>query len=126
MGIAESRAIKIKAISIFFFMLCLISTDSMLRFLRNETIIKYIAAMIGVAISVVIKKFSSTSPASIRPGYRPITSTEVKITIAVRNIISWNESLFNFLFSTGSAGFLNPGQLTAVHIRKSFSISRII
>lgn len=46
------------------------------------------AAMMGIVIIVVIKKFSSTRPAFIRPGKSPMTRIDVKVIIPARNRMS--------------------------------------
>jgi len=96
----DRAAINTKARVIFFLRLSLIAIDSILRLLRKEIIIKYMAAVTGIVIIAVMKKFSSTRPASNFPGKNAIISIEIKAIIPIINSKSCNELwLFGFFVS---------------------------
>jgi hypothetical protein len=106
MGMAESTAIKTNESVIFFLILSGISAVLIFRLLRKDITIKYIPAIIGIVIIVVIKKFSSTRPAFNRPGNRPIIRIDENIIIPTRNRISCTEFLL-FIF------FLSEDKITS-------------
>lgn len=63
------------------------------------------AAMIGIVIIVVIKKFSSTRPAFTLPGKSPITRMDVKVIIPARKRISCSVFGLFILFLSGDKIF---------------------